>query len=169
MRFKTLSLHKPQAINQTRDKRAQESCAAGAHRFAGQVHLPIDKPRLAQAKYPRLSARAFSHENSLPGHAYNTMSYNMHGSCWHCGQRLQERDYARETRCPACGKPTHVCRNCRYYKPGAPADCSEPVADPVSDKTRANFCGYFEAAQPQAETSPDAADLRQAAEDLFDL
>ena len=97
------------------------------------------------------------------------MPYNMHGNCWHCGQTLEEREYTRESTCPACGKPTHVCRNCRFYKPGAPADCSEPVADPVSDKQRANFCGYFEPVEHKADSAADENDLRQAAEDLFNL
>ena len=97
------------------------------------------------------------------------MPYNMQGTCWHCGQVLQERDYARESTCPGCGRPTHVCRNCRFHRPGAPADCTEPVADPVSDKTRANFCGYFEASSPARDGNGDAAVLRQAADDLFDI
>jgi len=97
------------------------------------------------------------------------MPYNMQGTCWHCGQSLQERDYARESTCPGCGKPTHVCRNCRFHRPGAPADCSEPVADPVSDKTRANFCGYFEATSPPRDANRDGEALRQAADDLFDI
>jgi predicted RNA-binding Zn-ribbon protein involved in translation (DUF1610 family) len=98
------------------------------------------------------------------------MSYNMHGNCWHCGQELQERDYARESLCPGCGRPTHVCRNCKYYDPGRPNACAEPVADPVGEKTRANFCGYFEAREQQG--APGGASdeaLRQAADDLFEL
>jgi len=97
------------------------------------------------------------------------MPYNIHGNCWHCGQALQERDYSREADCPGCGKPTHVCRNCRFYKPGAPADCSEPVADPVTDKHRANFCGYFEPIEQNATGESKEDTLRQAADDLFDL
>lgn len=98
------------------------------------------------------------------------MPYNMHGNCWHCGAALQEPDYSRESLCPGCNKPTHVCRNCRFYKTSAPNACSEPVADPVSDKTRANFCGYFEAVEQNAgPADSNADDLRQAAEDLFDL
>jgi len=97
------------------------------------------------------------------------MPYRMQGSCWHCGQALNEHDYSRQATCPGCGKYTHVCRNCRFYKPGAPADCSEPVADPVSDKTRANFCGYFEPGESQANESTDEDALRRAADDLFDL
>lgn len=97
------------------------------------------------------------------------MAYNMQGTCWHCGRKLQERDYGREARCPECDKPTHACRNCRFYSPGAPGQCLEPVADPVGDKQRANFCGYFEAADRYEGGENDAQALRQAADDLFDL
>ena len=97
------------------------------------------------------------------------MPYNMQGTCWNCGQRLQERDYARESTCPGCGRPTHVCRNCRFLDKTRPNACAEPMADPVSDKNRPNFCGYFEAAAHNSVTAtPDEA-LRQAADDLFDL
>jgi len=43
------------------------------------------------------------------------------------------------------------------------------MADPVGDKVRANFCGYFEAGQPAAGATADAAAQRHAADDLFDL
>ena len=97
------------------------------------------------------------------------MAYNMQGTCWHCGQKLQERDYGRESRCPGCDKPTHVCRNCGFYSPSAPGQCREPVADAVSDKQRANFCGYFEATDSYRDEASDAQALRQAADDLFDF
>lgn len=93
--------------------------------------------------------------------------YNMQGNCWHCGQGLSENDYARQASCSQCGKPTHVCRNCRFFKTGAPSQCSEPMADPVSDKERANFCGYFEPLAQTADHPDDAEALRKAAEDLF--
>lgn len=95
------------------------------------------------------------------------MSYNMRGDCWHCGATLEQQDYGREASCPKCGKPTHVCRNCRFFAPAAPAQCREPVADPVSDKQRANFCGYFAAIEHSPAESTDADALRQAAEALF--
>ncbi len=97
------------------------------------------------------------------------MSYNMRGNCWHCGAALEERDYAREPTCPACGRQTHVCRNCRYHDPARPNACVEPVADPVADKTRANFCGYFEGRCQDAAADGDDEALRQAAEELFKL
>jgi hypothetical protein len=91
------------------------------------------------------------------------------GRCWHCGGDLTELDYAREATCPGCRKSTHCCLNCRWYAKGRPNDCAEPIADPVTHKERANYCGYFEATYPEAApgTAPDEDALRRAAEDLF--
>lgn len=97
------------------------------------------------------------------------MPYTQTGTCWRCGQDLHQHDYAREASCPKCQTPTHVCRNCRFFSAQAPAQCTEPVADAVADKQRANFCGYFEATNVARDNSKDAATLRQAADDLFDL
>ncbi|MEW8690149.1 MAG: hypothetical protein AB2535_03580 [Candidatus Thiodiazotropha endolucinida] len=97
------------------------------------------------------------------------MNDPINGKCWQCGSELEAVDYGRETTCRSCGKPTRVCRNCRWYAQNRPNQCEEPMADRVMDKEKANFCGYFE---PTAEikgndtqSSQDA--LRQAAENLF--
>lgn len=97
------------------------------------------------------------------------MSDEIRGKCWHCGQGLTAVDYGREADCPACGKQTHVCRNCRFYTPGRPNDCFEPMAERVLNKERANFCGFFEPTQnPIGGTGgPPREDLHKAAEDLF--
>ena len=98
------------------------------------------------------------------------MKNNWSGSCWHCGHSLGEADYARESRCPGCGRASHSCRNCRFHAPGRSNDCLEPVADHVGDKERANFCDYFEPAKPgTGKQAASADDLRRAADDLFDL
>lgn len=91
------------------------------------------------------------------------------GKCWHCGADLHSVDYGRETDCRGCGKPTRVCRNCRWYAPDRTNQCEEPMADRVMDKTHANFCGYFEpTTSPRSDGEKSAEDaLRQAAEDLF--
>lgn len=89
------------------------------------------------------------------------------GSCWHCGQVLKGADYQRENHCPACGKATHGCRNCRFFAPGRPNECMEPLVDRVVDKERANFCDYFEPSARQTASTASADDLRKAAEDLF--
>jgi hypothetical protein len=97
------------------------------------------------------------------------MSEAITGKCWHCGAPLGGSDYGRENSCLACGKPTRVCRNCRWYAPARPNQCEEPMAERVMDKERANFCGYFEpTAEVAASGKGDAeVDLRKAAEDLF--
>lgn len=95
------------------------------------------------------------------------------GRCWHCGGDLTRLDYGRESECPACGKQTHCCRNCRHYAPGRANECMEPLVERVIEKTRANFCELFEPSgeagpgtpAPQAGADTDA--LRQAAEALF--
>lgn len=91
------------------------------------------------------------------------------GKCWHCGRGLLPADLARENTCPGCGKSTRCCRNCRWYAPGRPNDCREPMAERILDKEKANYCELFRpsleaGAQPQAGA---ANDLRRAAEDLF--
>ena len=97
------------------------------------------------------------------------MSNEMLGKCWNCGAALVSLDFGRENSCLGCGKPTRVCRNCRWFAPGRPNDCEEPMAEEVMDKQRANFCGFFEATEDVAESDgkPSAEDLRKAAEDLF--
>ena len=99
----------------------------------------------------------------------NAMNDLIKGKCWHCAQELQAADYGRETNCLNCGKPTRVCRNCRWYAPGRPNQCEEPAAEPVPDKEKPNFCELFEATQEprSSEQGASAAAMRQAAEDLF--
>jgi hypothetical protein len=51
---------------------------------------------------------------------------------------------------------------CVYFDTAAPQQCREPVAENVSDKQRANFCGYFQI-NPQAYDGPSdqTADSRK--------
>lgn len=90
------------------------------------------------------------------------------GNCYNCLHELS--DYSREARCPSCDKAVHVCKNCRFYKPGLSNDCSEPIAEHITDKTRPNFCDYF---SPQTHASNNSQttteDALKAAEDLFNF
>ena len=97
------------------------------------------------------------------------MSPNAEGVCWFCGTRLTASEYQREGECPHCRKQTHVCRNCRFFQPGRPNDCQEPVAEVVNDKLRANFCDYFEPGSDVHRPGPDPAALKAAADKLFDI
>ncbi len=92
------------------------------------------------------------------------------GHCWNCGQGLTKLDYGRESTCLNCDKPTHCCRNCRHFAPGRPNECREPLVERVVEKTRANFCEFFEPAMRAGDPAASATDperLRGAAEDLF--
>ncbi len=96
------------------------------------------------------------------------MTRSIIGKCWHCGAELSAADYGRETACLACGKPTRVCRNCRWYDPARTNQCQEPMAERVMAKERANYCEFFEATMVlQSEGNTATESLRQAADDMF--
>ena len=55
---------------------------------------------------------------------------------------------------------------CEFIDPGVRRGCKEPVADDVSDRERANFCGYF---TPAVGLGPGAEDgASQVARDALD-
>jgi hypothetical protein len=54
---------------------------------------------------------------------------------------------------------------CRFYDISVSNDCREPVAERVSDKTRANFCGYLEIRR-DAGTFRGSADAQTMNDDL---
>ena len=92
--------------------------------------------------------------------------------CWKCGESLHEvpQPLSRYAECLSCRSELHVCRMCEFYDVSVAQSCREPMAEEVKDKTRANFCEFF---QPNPDafqtgaptgTSPDTAAL----EALFD-
>jgi hypothetical protein len=65
--------------------------------------------------------------------------------CYYCKTILDEdMEVFRSTTCPGCGRDVKVCKNCRFYSPGAYWDCRETIDEQVIEKDRANFCAYFE-------------------------
>ena len=67
-------------------------------------------------------------------------------TCWKCGADLKavSLPLGRRAECPACHAELHVCRMCRHFLPGKARPCMEPMAEPVKDSTRANFCDWFQ-------------------------
>jgi len=65
--------------------------------------------------------------------------------CFSCKKELDiEGKPGRGDECSCCGADVLVCLNCRFLSPGAHNDCSEPMAERVLVKDRANYCEYFE-------------------------
>lgn len=90
--------------------------------------------------------------------------------CWRCGAAIVDEPLplSRTAECRQCRAELHVCLMCEFYDPAKANACREPIAEPVADKTRANFCGYFKA-RPGAgpATAPPQADPRAALDALF--
>jgi len=66
--------------------------------------------------------------------------------CWKCGASLKALPLplGRRAECLACGAELHVCRLCRHYDTGKAKHCRELAADEVKNKTKANFCDWFQ-------------------------
>lgn len=59
---------------------------------------------------------------------------------------------------------------CEFFDPSVSDSCREPIAEKVNDKTRSNFCGYFQPGHTSAAGESSGQDESQAAlEDLFGL
>ena len=73
------------------------------------------------------------------------MSDHLSFNCWRCGQLIPDvpLPLSRSETCSHCRADLHTCRQCVFYDTSKASACQEPVADHVSDKTRANFCGYL--------------------------
>jgi hypothetical protein len=77
----------------------------------------------------------------------------------------------RGDECPNCGADIKVCLNCRFFSPGSYNDCTEPQAERVVDKDKANYCEYFEfkgsGGAKGAKGAADDEDPLGKLEDLF--
>jgi hypothetical protein len=89
-------------------------------------------------------------------------------TCFKCGAGLEIDFVGRREECPNCGADVHVCLNCDFYELGRANDCREPQAEPVKEKDRSNFCGFFrfkEAGDAVKKSGKDEAD--RLWQDLF--
>lgn len=77
----------------------------------------------------------------------------------------------RSSSCPRCGADLRCCLNCRHYDRNARYECRESsVPERVADKSRGNFCDWFQPQLGPSAGSPAPSsrdDLRKAAEALF--
>jgi hypothetical protein len=87
--------------------------------------------------------------------------------CWSCGNVVEVEAVFRSDTCGHCDADMKVCKNCRHYEVSASNECRETSADYVSNKERANFCGYFAARQDRLERTDEAAAARTKLAALF--
>lgn len=88
-------------------------------------------------------------------------------NCFECGAEMVfSHSPGRRDECQKCHADVHVCRNCKNYERGVYNECREPQADVVSEKTRANFCDYFEVGSGAGGIDKQK-NLRAAADALF--
>ena len=90
--------------------------------------------------------------------------------CWKCGASLAALTLPlrRLEECPQCRAELHVCRMCVDYDTGVAKHCREPTAEEVREKTRANFCDFFQP-RPGAWIAPNTAAADRARADLEKL
>lgn len=121
--------------------------------------LVADAPRIAAPQGPCGVALDGRHAAAHDGHDAAVLRRRepVTLTCWKCGASLEEVlvPFARVAECPRCRADLHVCRMCEFFDPGVRRGCKEPVADEVSDRERANFCGYL---TPVAGLGPGAED-----------
>ncbi|MFK7872509.1 MAG: hypothetical protein AB8C84_04975 [Oligoflexales bacterium] len=64
--------------------------------------------------------------------------------CYHCQYEFQHQEtISRRDECPQCHKDMRACYNCRFFDEQSSRQCTESQADLISDKEKANFCGWF--------------------------
>ncbi len=93
-------------------------------------------------------------------------------ACRACGEKRRDSDEIRaETRCPRCGADLHACRQCAHFDTAARFECTQPIAERIASKSRANQCTFysparsFDLAGSRAVDTPD--DARAAFDRLF--
>lgn len=65
-------------------------------------------------------------------------------TCWSCKQEIElPEKITRADGCPKCEQPLKCCYNCRFYDRDAYHACTEPQAEWVRYKEKANFCEFF--------------------------
>ncbi len=88
--------------------------------------------------------------------------------CHACGFEVDMTvKVARRDTCDSCVADLHVCKNCRFYDPGAHNECRENISAWVRDKEASNFCQHFTFRKSDEDTSGEIADAKAKLNDLF--
>ena len=80
-------------------------------------------------------------------------------NCYSCNhENIITRKIGRNDLCAHCGLPLRCCLNCKFYDKTAYHQCKEPQSEWTSDKSTANFCGYFTPGDRKGAIKNDKAD-----------
>ena len=72
--------------------------------------------------------------------------------------------------CPKCRAELHVCQQCTHFAPGQRFECSQPIAERITDKRARNECTFFSLrATVERETSSGSGRPDDPRRDLNDL
>jgi len=87
--------------------------------------------------------------------------------CWTCANELYFEVkvgivVGRHDDCPHCGADLKCCKNCKSYDPAVHGSCTEPTAEFIRDRERANFCAHFEFRDRDAPERRDPGDAARA-------
>lgn len=80
----------------------------------------------------------------------------MEVQCYHCQAKLSlasGQDIGRSEECPKCFTSLRCCRMCGFYDKNAYNECSEPMAERILDKEKANFCDYYKLGEKGSENN----------------
>lgn len=90
---------------------------------------------------------------------------NEYLSCWNCGADLGihvNSHISRTEICEKCHASIHCCRMCEFFEKDAYNQCRETQAERITEKDKANFCGYFK----QGKTQKAKESAKEAAIDI---
>lgn len=89
--------------------------------------------------------------------------------CFNCKKEMEFVDtISRSDECPQCHTDVRCCKNCQFYDSKVYNECRETQADPVREKDRSNFCGFFTPSTGTAAQQGTAKEsVLSAAEALF--
>jgi hypothetical protein len=95
--------------------------------------------------------------------------------CAECSANAQFMDELKPTdTCRGCNADLRTCRNCKFFDPGAPNECMQPVPRRIDGKNVRNECPLFkpkilfEKAVEEKREGP-VNDARKAFDDLFKI
>lgn len=69
----------------------------------------------------------------------------MESKCYNCQKVVvfSEETISRREECPHCEAAMRCCKMCEFYDERSYNECREPSADRITEKEKANFCGFF--------------------------